>query len=289
MLKKLVLLVTTTALLTAGLYYKDDLRSSFDELTRNVKDFQHTDLGSTIAKLTKEFSAPDPLKVFNGNQGATLVQAEIIAETNAQRENQGLLSLKENTKLDAAAMTKARDMFAKQYFEHISPSGVDPGKLVQDAGYEYVVAGENLILGNFASEKEVVEAWMNSPGHRANILNARYTEIGVAILKGMYEGHSVWIGVQEFGLPLSACEQPNADMQAQIDANKRELDIESQQITQKKQEIDNTSSRSPGYRQKVEEYNQLVEQYNNLVAATKRIISLYNAQVNTFNDCVAGK
>ena len=135
------------------------------------------------------------------------MQSKIISETNLQRQENGdLPALKENTDLDETASAKAADIFKNQYFEHVSPSGVDPGKLVESYGYDYIVEGENLILGNFSSEKEVVADWMASPGHRANILNNRYTEIGVAIVKGTYKGEESWVGVQEFGLPLSTCE-----------------------------------------------------------------------------------
>ena len=61
-------------------------------------------------------------------------------------------ALKENEKLDQAALAKANDMFLKQYFEHVSPTGVGPGDLAQNYGYDYIIVGENLILGNFSSE-----------------------------------------------------------------------------------------------------------------------------------------
>ena len=62
-------------------------------------------------------------------------------------------------------------------------------------------------------------AWMNSPGHRANILNPHFQEIGVAVGKGMYEGHETWIAVQSFGMPLSACPASDANLKIKIDAN----------------------------------------------------------------------
>ena len=164
-------------------------------------------------------------------------------------------------------------MFLNQYFEHTSPTGVDPGQLVSNNGYKYIVAGENLILGNFGSEKELVQAWMDSPGHRANILNNRYSEIGVAIVKGIYKGETVWIGVQEFGLPLSSCSEPSSTLENEINDKKARLDQMSAQLDSEKN---------------VNIYNQLVSQYQSLASDVKILILQYNAQVNTFNDCVKG-
>jgi len=191
--------------------------------------------------------------------------------------------------LDAAAKAKADDMFKNQYFEHVSPSGIDPGRLAKSFGYDYIVEGENLILGNFAGENEAVGDWMASPGHRANILNNRFSEIGVAFVKGDYKGETVWIGVQEFGLPLSACSQPDANLKNKIDINKGQLDQLSLQIDNKRQQIENTSPKSPQYNVLVDEYNQLVAQYNVMNQETKNLIVQYNNQVNVFNQCVAGK
>ena len=70
-------------------------------------------------------------------------------------------------------------------------------------------------MGNFKNDQDLVSAWLNSPGHRANILNTRFTEIGTAVLKGFYEGREVWMAVQEFGLPLSSC--PNPDSKVKIE------------------------------------------------------------------------
>src|SRR6185369_15716694 len=117
----------------------------------------------------------------------------------------GLPALKENALLDKAAKKKLDDMFAQQYFEHINPQGKGPSDLAKSVGYDYIAIGENLALGNFKNDAELVQAWMDSPGHRANILNKQYTEIGVAVGQGTYEGKKTWLAVQEFGRPTSSC------------------------------------------------------------------------------------
>jgi len=280
----------------------ENIMGLYNNLGKNVDKFvptssqildeivKKTDLGNAINGFKKEILAPAPLNVGGKENQIVLTKAKIIAETNIQRYNNGLLPpLIENQKLNSAAKTKADDMFKNQYFEHISLSGIDPGQLIKSYGYDYIVTGENLILGNFKNEKEVVQNWMNSPGHRANILNNRFVDIGLALEKGTYNGQTVWISVQEFGLPLSFCNQPNEDLKNKIDYDKNQLDSISLKMDAKKSEIDNTNYRSLKYNELVDEYNQLVVQYNPLVKETKDIILQYNDQVNIFNQCVAGK
>lgn len=287
--KGIIIFVLVVAAFGAGIYFKDDAIKFYNGLNKQVQDFQKSDIGQTISQVGKQILSPAPLNAGGTSNNVVLLQSKIIAETNLQRqENGNLTALKENAKLDEAAAAKANDMFLKQYFEHISPTGVGPGDLAQKYGYDYIVEGENLILGNFSSEKEVVQDWMNSPGHRANILNNRYTEIGVAIIKGTYKGETVWIGVQEFGLPLSVCSQPSVSLKNQIDSDQAQLNDLSSQITDAKAQIDSTNQKSAAYDQMVNDYNQLVAQYNSLAQTTKNIIATYNNQVNTFNTCVAG-
>ncbi len=288
--KTTIIFVLIIAAFLAGVYFKDDIIKFYNNFNKQVQEFQKTDIGSMLSEVGKEILTPPPLRVVGPEKQVVLLKSKIIAETNFQRqENGNLKALTENAKLDEAAAAKANDMFLNQYFEHTSLSGIDPGKLVQNFGYNYIVAGENLILGNFASEKELVQAWMNSPGHRANILNNRYSEIGVAIIKGIYKGDSVWIGVQEFGLPLSNCSQPDNTLKDEINSGKAQLDNLSLQIDQKRAEIDKTNPKSAVYNQMVDDYNQLVAQYNLMASQVKQTIATYNNQVNIFNNCVAGK
>lgn len=288
---KVIVLILLLILGTVGVlfYYKNDVLNLYNKTSGNLQQFSKTEIGNIVTEFKKEVLTSTPLKVVGKESNAVFTKEKIIAQTNIQRYNNEMLPpLIENAKLNAAAKAKAEDMFLKQYFEHISPSGVDPGTLVKNFGYDYIVAGENLILGNFASEQEVVQNWMNSPGHRANILNNRVIEIGVAIIKGTYEGYTVWMGVQEFGLPLSVCSQPGDNLKNQIDVNKNQLDQISSEINSKKAEIDNTNQRSSKYNQLADEYNQLVVKYNQLVQETKNLILQYNNQVNIFNECVKG-
>ena len=286
---KIIILILIILAFSAGVYFKDDVIRLYSDFNKGLQEFKKTEIGSLITETAKELITPPPLFVNNKASSVVLLKSKVITETNSQRELNGLSALKENTELDRAASAKAEDMFKNQYFEHVSPAGVDPGNLVQSYGYNYIVAGENLILGNFADEKEVVQDWMNSPGHRANILNNRYTEIGVAVVKGTYKGETVWIGVQEFGLPLSSCSEPSTSLKTEIESDKMQLDTMSLQINTKRTEINNTNPKSAYYRQLIDDYNQLVKSYNSLAENLKVIISQFNNQVNIFNNCVAGK
>jgi uncharacterized protein YkwD len=290
---KIVTLILVILAFGAGVYFKDDVINFYNSaswrINKQVEDFKKTDIGQTISQVGKQILNPAPLNIGGVERNVTLLQSKVILETNLQRQQNGNLpALTENIKLNESALAKARDMFLNQYFEHVSPSGVSPGQLVQIHGYDYITTGENLILGNFSSEKEVVQAWMDSPGHRANILNNRYTEIGVAIIKGIYKGENVWIGVQEFGLPLSTCAEPDIIFKNQIDLEKAQLDILATQIDEKKNQIENTNHKSAAYKQMIDDYNQLVVEYNSLAEKVKEDIAVYNNQVNIFNTCVAG-
>ncbi len=117
----------------------------------------------------------------------------------ARQDNGGLAPLQTNSILNSMAAKRVDDMFAYQYFSHTSPDNIDMINLAKTDGYNYSAIGENIIRGDFDSAVAMVNAWMNSPGHRANILNTKYTEIGIAVKKGMYEGRMQWIGVQIFG------------------------------------------------------------------------------------------
>lgn len=132
---------------------------------------------------------------------AAVIQSEIITLTNEERLHNNAGVLTENTTLDAAAQAKANDMAAKGYFAHQSPDGRQPWDFISAAGYRYQYAGENLAV-RFVDSKDVVDAWMESPTHRANIVKPAYTQIGVAMAQGMYKGQEATFVVQYFATPL---------------------------------------------------------------------------------------
>lgn len=215
-----------------------------------------------------------------------LTQSGIIQWTNAQREQYGLPLLRESPKLNASAQEKIQDMFEEQYFAHQSPSGVEAKDLAKVFGYELIIIGENLALGNFQNDQILVQAWMDSPGHRANILGAKYQEIGVAVSKGTFNGQSTWLAVQHFALSFSACSQPDEILRAKIEENQNQIHELLETLEVLRTEIQAIrSKRGSVYRQKVEEYNILVSQYNTLIEETKDLVNQFNGQVKLFNEC----
>lgn len=248
--------------------------------------------GSLVPKtavVEKSVVAPGPLRAVTQTTSATdLTVRGIIERTNIERaQNGGLIALTENSTLNRDAQMKVDDMFAKQYFDHVSPTGVGPSDLAQAVGYAYVTVGENLALGDFAGDTGVVTAWMNSPGHRANILNTNYREIGVAVGKGMYEGHMTWLAVQSFGLPLSACPATDQTLKSQIDSSNIAIASQRSQLDAKKAQLEATSQYDPNYNTYVNEYNALIPQYNSLVEANRIAVATYNAGVQAFNACIS--
>jgi len=129
---------------------------------------------------------------------SAIVKTTLIELLNQERKSLGLQSLKENTVLDNAAILKAQDILEKDYFSHQSPEGVSPWHWFKIAGYNYKIAGENLAIG-FLDSSEVNQSWMDSPLHRANLLNANYKDVGIAVLTGDFQGNETTVVVQLFG------------------------------------------------------------------------------------------
>jgi len=129
---------------------------------------------------------------------SSITAKNIIKLVNDARSKEGLKALQENSSLSKAAAQKAEDMLKNDYFAHNSPSGKTPWYWMEKSGYDYKYAGENLAM-NFTSAEEEQKAWMKSPTHRKNILNANYQEIGVAVAEGKIDGKSTTVAVQMFG------------------------------------------------------------------------------------------
>ncbi|WP_081957121.1 CAP domain-containing protein [Clostridium sp. HMP27] len=127
--------------------------------------------------------APKPTNPENnaGQAGDSQVnefEKEVVRLTNIERSKEGLKPLTLNVELSKVARIKSKDMVDKKYFDHNSPTYGSPFDMMKSFGISYKAAGENIAYGQRTPE-EVVKGWMNSPGHRANILNGNFTEIGV--------------------------------------------------------------------------------------------------------------
>jgi hypothetical protein len=132
---------------------------------------------------------------------ATVLPAVLADLTNIERQSQNLPTLTVNPILNEAAEMKANDMATNGYFAHTSPEGKTPWYWIEKVGYKYQYAGENLAI-NFTDSKDVTNAWMGSPTHKANIVKGNYTEMGTGIATGMYKGQSTIFVAQIYANPL---------------------------------------------------------------------------------------
>jgi hypothetical protein len=152
-----------------------------------------------------QFTAPYMMKAKGDVLGyaINIENQQLFDDTNAERAKAGLKMLKMNNQLSEAAMAKAKYMFAHNFWAHNAPDGTTPWKFIDDAGYNYLFAGENLAK-DFVDSKGVVDAWMASPSHRANILQEKYQDVGFAVLNGNLQGEDLTLVVQMFGTPVTS-------------------------------------------------------------------------------------
>lgn len=263
-----------------------------NDFANKVKD-TITVKAEKIAGIQNSVNTPGALKVTEGllanARSVKLTVKDVILATNKNRLSNGALpALAENSKLDASAKLKLDDMFKQQYFEHVSPDGVGVSDLGEKVSYEYIVIGENLALGNFEDAQSLLNAWMASPGHRANILNKRYTEIGVAVGRGIYKGQETWLAVQHFGLPRSACPSIDEVLHSTINLKQKETkDMESDLKTRRNRIDSGAVYEGKTTNEQISEYNSLVAEYNSMIAEIKEKVSIYNTGVRAFNTCLA--
>ena len=135
-------------------------------------------------------------------------QQEVIRLTNVERVKAGVAPVAENAKLNASAMNKAKNMFEEDYWAHYAPSGKSPWHWFDQQGYAYTIAGENLAR-DFDTSQGVINGWMNSPSHKANMLASGYKHIGIAVLNGVLDGHETTLVVQHFGTPAEIASAPS--------------------------------------------------------------------------------
>jgi uncharacterized protein YkwD len=238
--------------------------------------------GTTTVKsyISSSSSTKDPV---TQNPGMSI--DGVLKYTNIQRQANGLKPLILNTKLSNSALAKVEDMFALQYFEHISPTGKSASDLVRAEGYDFQSVGENLALGDFGTDKKLVEAWMNSPLHRKNILNPKFTEIGLAVAKGTYKDERQWLAVQHFGKLAPVCESVSSTIKKTIDTEKGDLETEEQELKKFADEIENDPNQNKG-QTFLDAYNTRVANYNARLGVLRDLIKDYNVRIEAYNTCL---
>ncbi len=154
---------------------------------------------TTKAPTTKPpAKAPTTKKPTTAGGAATSAALEVLRLTNAARAAHGCRALRWNAALGSAAAAHSADMRDRNYFDHNTLDGRSPFDRIRATGYTYRAAGENIAAGQ-PTAAAVMNSWMNSPGHRANILNCDYTELGVGVARGG-SGYGIY-WTQVFGTP----------------------------------------------------------------------------------------
>ncbi len=287
-------------LLSLFIIIKDDVFLLVNKSFLNIDKNNTTNISGDIVypdqvkPLKLSVDTPGPLKVagdlLNVNSNIELSSKNIISITNKFRKENGSLNpLIENDKLNQSATKKLQDMFNNQYFEHKSPKGLGVGDLGEQAGYNYILIGENLAMGNFKDDLSLVNAWMASEGHRENILNKNYTNIGVAVGQGQFNGKKIWMAVQHFGTPESVCPSIDKILLGKININQNQIIEMTQDLSNRREQIDkNDTFKGSTINEQIAEYNELVILYNDLISQTKNDTEIYNDQVKNFNLCLLG-
>jgi uncharacterized protein YkwD len=291
--------------ITSGEWKSDEFRVKFgnkvcagkekEYLTLNtekkVEINKATSTSITVKKeVVKNDNLPKPLiESKNPDDSLVLNDGQIVYWTNIERSKNAtnLVQLKSSIELTEIAKERVLDMFEKTYFEHVSPSGDSVSKIAERNNYKYIIIGENIALGNFGSSREIVQAWMDSEGHRANILNGNYTDIGVYSKEGEYDGRKVWISAQIFSKPMTFCTEPDVSKKETIEKTNNTLNIAKTNIKKVESELKTISSTDIiKYNAKVAEYNNLAHVFNDLVKKIKDLTDLYNKEVQLFNECI---
>lgn len=166
---------------------------------------------------------------------ASINPDSLLVLANKDRESMGIETLESNFILTQAASMKANHMVENGYFAHNSPDGINPWYWFEKAGYDFYYAGENLAV-NFSDSARLHQAWIDSPSHRANIINGNFTQIGIASAQGIYKGREATFVVQLFGRPKEAKlilaeekEQPEAIATTEISLAEPKAEVLSQE------------------------------------------------------------
>lgn len=174
--------------------------ADYQDLGIGITDFQGTTLYTfLLAWRESEFFTRQTAPLTDLEQ----VRAEVLATINARREAVGAAPLVLDPRLNDAAQKHAEDMLSRSYYNHRNLEGLQPRDRVVQVGYRPFLVAENIARGHTTVE-EAMDAWMQSRGHRVNLLNAAFTEMGVGCAVGTNAAGSTVLWVQDFGraLPL---------------------------------------------------------------------------------------
>lgn len=134
------------------------------------------------AEMPLSCSIEDPSPIESGSRSTSVIQ-EVVNIVNHERSRAGLSPLRMHSQLNAAAQAHSNDMARNNFMGHTGSDGSSMGDRIKRHGYNFRTAGENVAAGQ-RSPQDVMRSWMNSPGHRQNILNPNFRDIGVGYAQG---------------------------------------------------------------------------------------------------------
>ncbi len=216
-----------------GRSLRDNLKSVFNSDTQIGNSYEKESDGYKLESLKKVEDDNDKGEI--GEQfGGT--EDEIITLINKERFDIGLAPINKNEKLMKSALAKAEDMKRDQYFEHVSNQKIQPWFFVEEVNYRYEKFGENIAL-DYLSVNSVHRAFMDSVGHRANMLDEHFRDVGVAIFPIETEGGLKYIVVEHFGERLEKIEPEKREKYS--DKSKRFCNIQRNKKEELKEMIKN--------------------------------------------------
>jgi uncharacterized protein YkwD len=221
---KIIIWIITLAL--SGIFilvfhsHLDSLKNEIQEVKNDASEiFSEAKISAPLEQSEFENTASYG-EVNCKNPSSNIFVGDMLERINSDRLKNGKKELAWNQSLCESALLKSQDMSANSYFEHNSPSGITPWYWVKKVGYKYTFVGENLAL-NYFTAQSAHEGLMNSPGHRANILNDNFTEIGINYVRGKLNGEDAFFVVQHFASP--APEKPEIKYVCEIEKAKNNL------------------------------------------------------------------
>lgn len=148
-----------------------------------------TNNNTTTAPNNQDIKPEETVVDENKTTNISSVESEVLKLVNIERQKQGLSPLKLSSELSKVAKIKSQDMADKNYFSHNSPTYGSPFDMMKQFGIKYTTAGENIAKG-YSSAQAVMNGWMNSPGHKANILSSNFGTLGVGYVEK--NGSTYW-------------------------------------------------------------------------------------------------
>lgn len=215
----------------------------------------------------------------------------IVLKTNVARYNSGdLPPLNPSPILDAIAKKRLEDMQDAQYFGHLSSTPYGADDMAHYFSYRYLRFGENIALGDFQNDTEVVNTWLKSQEHRANILNTHFHEIGAAVGLVSDLGRSRWMCVQVFGLAVTDCPKVDESLAEVIAAEKThvmQLEHASATLATMMKNIPlHSAAGVASYHQKINDYALISDSIRYRIGIINTLVQEYNKQVHAFNSCI---